>query len=296
MYVYQITNKVNGKQYIGITNNPKKRWENHKCNNDPSMVIAKAIQKYGKDNFDFEVLYSNLSVEEASEKEIQLIKEKHTRVPDGYNVADGGMYNPSRPDSRGALNSHAKLSYEEAKYIKDHRNLPLYVLYEQYADKITYGAFKNIYNHRTYTNIPCTVDPYPYNSEFSEQFILGKLEYDEVVRLRNMYNDGAFWKTAYEEFKDRYPNQWTFWNIYNGKQYALVMPEVFTPENKKKHASLARTGERNGRAKLTSEDVITIRKLHADGATNQQLYELYPQVTHTSIRAVINNETWKNLL
>ena len=76
MYVYQITNQVNNKVYIGITNNYKKRWENHKCNNNPSMAIAKAIKKYGKDNFIFEVLYSNLSVEEAEALEIKLIQEK----------------------------------------------------------------------------------------------------------------------------------------------------------------------------------------------------------------------------
>ena len=46
MYVYQITNLINNKLYIGITNNYKKRWQNHKCNK--KMVIGKAIQKYGK--------------------------------------------------------------------------------------------------------------------------------------------------------------------------------------------------------------------------------------------------------
>lgn len=30
MYVYKITNKINNKNYIGITNNYKKRWSNEK--------------------------------------------------------------------------------------------------------------------------------------------------------------------------------------------------------------------------------------------------------------------------
>lgn len=74
------------------------------------------------------------------------------------------------------------------------------------------------------------------------------------------------------------------------------MPEVFTDKNKKKHASLAKSGERNGRAKLTAEDVINIRKLHDEGITNSELYKMYPQVSTTSIRDIINKKTWKNLL
>ena len=54
-YIVYVHICPNNKKYIGITNNPKKRWENHKCNNDPTMVIAKAIQKYGKDNFEFKI-------------------------------------------------------------------------------------------------------------------------------------------------------------------------------------------------------------------------------------------------
>lgn len=32
MYVYKITNKINNKTYIGITNNYKRRWANEKSN------------------------------------------------------------------------------------------------------------------------------------------------------------------------------------------------------------------------------------------------------------------------
>ena len=64
MYLYKITNLINGKGYIGITNDHKKRWANHKCNNNPTMAIAKAIKKYGIENFKFVVLLSNIPLEE----------------------------------------------------------------------------------------------------------------------------------------------------------------------------------------------------------------------------------------
>lgn len=77
MYVYKITNNINKKIYIGITNNYKKRWANecaHRSDPKRNQVISKAIHKYGKENFTFEVLFSNLSIEEASNKEKELIK------------------------------------------------------------------------------------------------------------------------------------------------------------------------------------------------------------------------------
>jgi predicted GIY-YIG superfamily endonuclease len=47
VYIYIITNKINMKQYVGITRNMRKRWGEHKltCNNKTAM--GKAIQKYG---------------------------------------------------------------------------------------------------------------------------------------------------------------------------------------------------------------------------------------------------------
>ena len=117
-----------------------------------------------------------------------------------------------------------------------------------------------------------------------------------MVSLRERYAQGEYWKNVYQEYKGIYPDPWTFWNIYYGNRFKLVMPEVFTDENRKKHSSLGRAGEHNGRSKLTESDVLKIRSLHTNGATNKELYTLYPQVTTTSIRDIINNKTWKHLL
>ena len=295
MYVYQITNLINNKLYIGITNNYIKRWSNHRCCNNPNIVISRAIKKYGAENFKFEILFQGLSIEEAEEKEIQLIAQKNTLVPYGYNVAKGGFHTNGVP-KYGENNSNAHLTYEEAKYIKDHRNLPMYVLYDDFSDKLTYTAFKKVYLNETYTNIPPTVDCYPYNFEFSCQFTTSKIDYEDVVKLRKQYANGVYWKTAYEEYKEIYPDPWTFWNLYYGNKFKLVMPEVFTTENRKKHSALGKQGSKNGRAKLTDEDVLLIRHLHNKGVPNSEIYKKYPQLTPTSIRSIINNITWTHLL
>lgn len=295
MYIYQITNLINNKAYIGQTNNITKRWANHKCCNSPHMTIAKAIAEYGVENFKFEVLLKDLTPEEADELEILLIKEKNTLVPNGYNVFKGGRYGNS-VQRYGADNGNAHLTKDEAQYILDNRHIPMYVLYDEFSEKLTYSQFKNVYHHKCYTNLESHSEEYPYNSEFSNQFTTDNLDYDEVCKIRERYKNGEYWLNVYEDYKDIYKDKWSFWNVYYGNRYSLVMPEVFTEENRKIHSSLGRRGERNGRAKLSEEDVLKIRNLHDNGTSNSELYKLYPQVTKTTIRSIINKTTWTHLL
>ena len=137
MYVYKITNNINNKIYIGITNNYKKRWSNEKSyprNPERRQVIQEAIHKYGKNNFSFEVLFSHLSVEEACEKEIQLIQEYNCLVPNGYNVDKGGRNIKTGNDKKGVLNSNSKLTEEDVKYIRECYNahIPFKTVYQEY--------------------------------------------------------------------------------------------------------------------------------------------------------------------
>ena len=295
MYIYQITNLINDKIYIGQTNNITKRWSNHKCCNSPNMVIAKAIKKYGVENFKFEILYRNVPIEQIDELEQKLIVEKNCRVPNGYNVALGGSEHTDI-HLYGSDNSNAHLTQEEAQYILDNRNQPIYLLYSEFSDKISYESFCKVYHNQTYQNLTTTVSEYPYNREFACQFTSGKLEYDDICNIRSRYAKGEYWRDVYKDYLWACDNEWSFWNIYYGNRYKLVMPEVFTEENRKKHSSFRNQGAANGRAKLTEEDVLTIRKLHKEGTSNSELYKAYPQVSKTTIRDIINGNTWKSLL
>lgn len=260
------------------------------------MVIARAIKKYGVDNFKFEVLLSDLTQEEADKKEIQLIKEKDCLVPNGYNVATGGKNGATGISRYGSENSNAHFSEEEAQYILDNRDKPMIVLYEEFKDRITYDAFKNIYHGITYSNLTTITEEYPNNFEYSCQFNGLKITYQDVASLRQRYANGEYWLDVYQDYKDIYPDKWSFWNLYYGNRCPLVMPEVFTPENKKKHSSLGRRGERNGRSKLTEKDVLEIRELHRQGVSNSEIYKKFPIVSRTNIREIIANKIWTYLL
>lgn len=89
--VYMHTNKINGKKYIGITcQKPSDRWSNgNGYKNNPHFWSA--IQKYGWNNFEHEILFKDLTKEEASNYEIYYIQKFQTKDTNfGYNMTDGG--------------------------------------------------------------------------------------------------------------------------------------------------------------------------------------------------------------
>ena len=82
----------NGKVYIGKTcRKPEYRWGNNGDRYYTSPHFWNAINKYGWDNINHEILYTDLSNEEACELEIKLIAEhKSNDRRYGYNITAGG--------------------------------------------------------------------------------------------------------------------------------------------------------------------------------------------------------------
>ena len=92
--VYRHTNKINGKVYIGITcQNPEARWKNG-LGYRGCTLFDNAIQKYGWDNFEHDILFDGLSRDEAIHMEETLISEYHANEREyGYNLTSGGENN-----------------------------------------------------------------------------------------------------------------------------------------------------------------------------------------------------------
>jgi group I intron endonuclease len=98
MIIYCIKNKVNQKEYIGLTKRSlEQRWKQHvqESNRENSWEwntpLGNAIKKYGKNEFDVFILEYCKSEEELKQKEIQLIEERKSLVKfGGYNLTQGG--------------------------------------------------------------------------------------------------------------------------------------------------------------------------------------------------------------
>lgn len=92
---YKATNTINGKTYVGKTTKTLKyRWKRHI--EQPIRVFGKAIAKYGPDAFVLEILeiIGAHTVEHLqlllNESERKFIANFDCRVPNGYNLTDGG--------------------------------------------------------------------------------------------------------------------------------------------------------------------------------------------------------------
>lgn len=93
MIVYLITNKINGKRYVGKTmKNACNRWKQHitASKRGSKQFIHKAIRKYGPEAFDVSTLSVALNALVLAALEKFWIRELRTRAPHGYNLTDGG--------------------------------------------------------------------------------------------------------------------------------------------------------------------------------------------------------------
>jgi GIY-YIG catalytic domain len=87
-FIYLITNKLNGKRYIGKTQRAlAARFKEHCINNEKRSrsLIARAIKKYGESNFEVTPIHISLT-KDALQIESFYIDKLDTLAPNGYNL------------------------------------------------------------------------------------------------------------------------------------------------------------------------------------------------------------------
>lgn len=117
MYTVYKHTTPSGKVYIGITSQkPEERWRGGKGYTH-SPHFENAIKKYGWESIRHEILYENLSKEEAEAKEVNLIKiYESTNPKKGYNCDSGGNVQKchSQETREKIRNAHIGMRYDAA--------------------------------------------------------------------------------------------------------------------------------------------------------------------------------------
>ena len=142
MVIYCITNKINGKQYVGQTTySMYGRWLYHLKR--ANKYFLNSIKKYGKENFDITQIDQASTIEELNEKEKYWIKELNTVFPHGYNFEIGGKNSLSHSTTKKLLSDKKKI------YYKSHKN-PFYGRHHSEESKIRISKSVSGSNHHNY--------------------------------------------------------------------------------------------------------------------------------------------------
>lgn len=222
-YIYKITNKINGKVYIGLTTvSIEQRWRGHvneskKCNRH----LYSSMRKYGVDNFYIEKIDETDDFKKLGELERYYIElYKSTDYNFGYNNTFGGESNQLDGNPRACL---CVYDVEKIRQMYASKNIGVSDAWKMYCDVISYSAFEKVW-------------------------------------------EGITWKS--------------------------IMPEVYTEENKKWHFTDSKrmSGEKNGNALFTDEEVIEMRKYYVNHTLNE-CYEKYGSRCSSidSYRCVLTN-------
>lgn len=181
--IYKITNKENGKVYIGQSIDIERRLDEHKKKR--SLTIDDYINALGVENFTFEIL-EECQEKELDQKEQDYIKEYNSRI-NGYNIQDGGNSN-----SKGESNGRAVLKEEEIISIRKAyaNHYPPKAFYEEnFKNKISLSQFQAIWQGRSWSNIMPEVYTEENKKFYSSELVRTKalLSKAEVFRYRKYY-------------------------------------------------------------------------------------------------------------
>ena len=120
-YIYQITNQINGKKYIGSSKkDPKDNWTYY----GSGKLIKQAIEKYGKENFTKEILVESKNNIKVLEKQY-LEKVNAQQNPQYYNMTNDAVgssfHNIEGKKSKSKKLTGRKLSKETRKKISKNK-------------------------------------------------------------------------------------------------------------------------------------------------------------------------------
>lgn len=204
-FIYKIENKINGKIYIGQTNNIKRRIQEHKYDKRKHHPIHEAIVKYGFKNFSVSVLYFGENYNEEEKRYIKLYKSNNKKY--GYNIVEGGQ------DSSGENNPQSKLLQSEVNCIIDEL-----VNGKNSISEIARNYKTTIKNIR---NINSGISWRNNNLEYPlRKSLLQKLDKDTVDQIIDLLKDNS--KTIDEIAKMFGVKRYIILNINNGSTYKQI--------------------------------------------------------------------------
>lgn len=229
--IYKITNLINNKVYVGQSIAIERRWTQHKSpyeqQRHPDLPINQAFQKYGVENFKFEVL-EECAADELNVKEQQYIELFQSLTHQhGYNIRAGGEGNHEENHPRHKLTKEDVIDIR-TRYMNHERCKEVEQLYR---DRIGHSGFSKIWKGETWTSIMPEVYT-PENKEFhlhntaqkGSENGRAKLTEDDVRAIRLRKKNGENYHDVYKDYKYTGITERSFhqtWLGYNWKHIVV---------------------------------------------------------------------------
>lgn len=236
--IYKFENTKTGKCYIGRSKNVFMRMCEHfrhsANDNDQNLNCAfyKALRASEFEDWRVELIYETSDISEMMKMETYFIA-KFDSVANGYNSTDRAY---GGPINRGEEHGNALLTNDDVFDIREKYRMmcdPKEV-YEEYADRIAYPTFINIWRGFTWRSIHR--DVYTEESHKAHRIIGNerkvytdtrfKKTRDCVLEIRRLYAEEKLSRhDVYQMFN--FLNENTFNDIWSGKTFKRLMPEEY---------------------------------------------------------------------
>lgn len=306
--IYRIINKINNKSYIGQSKNICVRWNEHylssrEVNNENKnkncSIIHKALNKYGVENFTFEVL-TLCNPCDLNDEEKYFISYYNTLIPNGYNIEPGGH----PPSKFGSNNHNSKMNENDIYKIRESYALgdKKNNVYETYKDIISINTFNDIWQGKTWTHIH--MDVYTLENKQKQKNNYDKisarksvqvLSDEDILKIRHLKNDGYSKKYVHNQYYSNI-NINTFNDIwYNMTFKHIISDHPIIPQ--KRHRNSNQDGALNPHAKFSEKDIIYIRSLYENKDnhyTIKSLAEMF-NVSKVTMSNILHYKTYKNI-
>lgn len=122
------------------------------------------------------------------------------------------------------------------------------------------------------------------------------LTVEDVKQIRQAYNNHESRQEVYKNYKDKITFE-GFCHIWNGSRWKNIMPEVYTEENKQyyKEKGKFKTGQQHPFAKLTDEEVMSIRKRYIEETATQIWQDYKDKYTLNSFKQILTGVKYSHL-
>jgi len=152
-FIYEIRNIINGKRYIGCSKDITVRFTKHKSrlknNKHVNSYLQNAYNKYGKSNFEYNILFKLNSESEMYKKEKEFISENDNL----YNLAEGGLGGDTYSNRTEEQMEITRKKLSDIAKVRNQKNIELHrentsKLWEneEYREKVSKGVKKALQN------------------------------------------------------------------------------------------------------------------------------------------------------